>query len=206
MCVCVNVTVHVYAHVELCFCTSKSFLPLYIRLCTSIYTYTYVLLCENTCMHTLVRCRVRVHVVCVRKHHLHCSGEALSREQLTPAKRLGHHAMLGGGDPKRVKTAVEQSGVGLELVGDPAQIVGGLPPVSAGDLSASLMVEERKVLSLGDDDTLTYHQNKLKQAQNDLLQSQTEKKQDKLLVNGACDHGDAGVPAGQNLSSMWNYL
>jgi len=60
----------------------------------------------------------------------------------------------------------------------------------------------RKDLSLDDTDTLTYHQNKLKQAQNDLLKSQTKKKQDKLLANVACDHGDDGVPAGQNLGSV----
>jgi len=64
----------------------------------------------------------------------------------------------------------------------------------------------RKDLSLDDADTLAYHQNKLKQAQIDLLKSQTKKKQDKLLVNVACDHGDAGVTSGQNLGSMWNYL
>jgi len=57
-------------------------------------------------------------------------------------------------------------------------------------------------MSLDDSDTLTYHQNKLKQAQNDLSKSQTRKKQDKLLVNVACDYGDTGVIAGQNLSSM----
>jgi len=61
-------------------------------------------------------------------------------------------------------------------------------------------------LSLDDADTLTYHQNKLKQVQNDLVKSQTKKKQDKLLVNAACDHGNAGVPARHNLGSMWNYL
>jgi len=55
----------------------------------------------------------------------------------------------------------------------------------------------RKDLSLDDADTLAYHQSKLKKAQNDLLKSQTKKKQDKLLVNIACDHGDDGVPAGQ---------
>jgi len=38
---------------------------------------------------------------------------------------------------------------------------------------------------------LAYHQNNLKQAQIDLLKSQTKKKQDKLLANVACDHGDA---------------
>jgi len=38
------------------------------------------------------------------------------------------------------------------------------------------------------------------------LKSQTKKKQDRLLVNVACDHGDDGVPAGQYLGSMWNYL
>jgi len=63
----------------------------------------------------------------------------------------------------------------------------------------------RKDLSLDDADTLAYHQNKLKQAQIDLLKSQTKKKQDKLLAN-VCDHGDAGVTPGQNLGSMWNYL
>jgi len=56
-------------------------------------------------------------------------------------------------------------------------------------------------LSLDDAATLTYHQNNLKQAQNDLFNSQTKKKEAKLLVNVACDHGDAGVPAGQNLGS-----
>jgi len=56
-------------------------------------------------------------------------------------------------------------------------------------------------LSLDDADTLIYHQNKIKQAQNDLLKSQTKERQDKLLVNVACDHGDAEVPAGQNLGS-----
>jgi len=61
-------------------------------------------------------------------------------------------------------------------------------------------------LSLDNTDTLTYHQNKLKQAQNDLLKSQTKKKQDKLLANVACDRGDDGVPAGPNLGSVWNYL
>jgi len=67
-------------------------------------------------------------------------------------------------------------------------------------------------MSLDDADTLTYYQNKLKQSQNDLIKSQTGKKQDKLLANVACDHGDIGVIAGhgviagQNLSSMWNYL
>jgi len=61
-------------------------------------------------------------------------------------------------------------------------------------------------LSLDDADTLTYHQNKLKQAQKDLLKSQTTKKQDKLLANVACDYEDDGVTAGQNLSFMWNYL
>jgi len=61
-------------------------------------------------------------------------------------------------------------------------------------------------LCLDDADTLTCYQNKLKQAQNDLLKSQTKKKQDKLLAKVACDHGDDGVPAGQNLGSMWNYL
>jgi len=60
----------------------------------------------------------------------------------------------------------------------------------------------RKDLSLDDADTLPYHQNKLKQAQNYLLKSY----QDKLLVNIACDHGDDGVLAGQNLGCMWNYL
>jgi len=59
---------------------------------------------------------------------------------------------------------------------------------------------------LDDANTLTYHQNKLKQAQNDLLKSQTKKEQDKMLANVACDHGDDGVTAGQNLGSMWNYL
>ena len=44
----------------------------------------------------------------------------------------------------------------------------------------------RKDLSLDDADTLAYHQNKLKQAQIDLLNSQTKKKQDKLLANVAC--------------------
>jgi len=46
------------------------------------------------------------------------------------------------------------------------------------------------------------------QAQNDLLKSQTNKTQDKLLANVACDYGDDrdGVTAGQNLGSMWNYL
>ena len=66
----------------------------------------------------------------------------------------------------------------------------------------------RKDLSLDDADTLAYHQNKLKQAQNDLLKLQKKKKQDKLLVlvNVACDHGDARP--GQILGStmMWNYL
>jgi len=61
-------------------------------------------------------------------------------------------------------------------------------------------------LSLDDADTLAYHQKKLKQAQIDLLRSQTKEKQDKLLVNVACDHGDAGVTPGQNLVFMWNYL
>jgi len=56
-------------------------------------------------------------------------------------------------------------------------------------------------LSLDDADTLAYHQNKLKIAQNDLLKSQTKKKQEKLLVNVACVHGDNRVPAGQNLCS-----
>jgi len=58
-------------------------------------------------------------------------------------------------------------------------------------------------LSLDDACTLTYYQNKLKQAQNDLLKSlaQTKKKQDKLLANVACDHGNDGVPARQNLGS-----
>jgi len=53
--------------------------------------------------------------------------------------------------------------------------------------------------------TLTYHQNKLKHAQNDLFKSQTKKTQDKLLVNVVCDHGEDGVPTGQNLVFMWNY-
>jgi len=57
-------------------------------------------------------------------------------------------------------------------------------------------------LSLNDADTLAYHQNKLKQAQDDLLKSQTKKKQDKSLVIVARVHGDNGVPAGQNLGSM----
>jgi len=61
-------------------------------------------------------------------------------------------------------------------------------------------------LSLDDAKPLTYHQNKLKQAQNDLLKSQTKQKQNKLLANIACDHEDDEVPAGQNLGSMWNYL
>ena len=47
---------------------------------------------------------------------------------------------------------------------------------------------------------------KLKKEQNDLLKSQTKKRQDKLLINVACDHGDARVPPGQYLGSMWNYL
>jgi len=57
-------------------------------------------------------------------------------------------------------------------------------------------------LSLDDADTLIYHQNNLKQAQNGLLKSQTEKEQDKLLANVACDHGNDGAPTGQNLGSM----
>jgi len=61
-------------------------------------------------------------------------------------------------------------------------------------------------LSLDDADTLTYDQNQFKQAQNDLLKSQTRKKQDKLLANVACDHGDDRVTVGQNLGPMWNYL
>jgi len=61
-------------------------------------------------------------------------------------------------------------------------------------------------LSLDDADTLAYHQNKLKQAQKDLLKSQTKQIQDKLPVNVACDHGDVGVTPGQNLGSVWNYL
>ena len=64
----------------------------------------------------------------------------------------------------------------------------------------------RKDLCLDDADTLTSYQNKLKQAPNDLVKSQTKKKQDKLVANVPCDHGDDGVPAGQNLGSMWNYL
>ena len=64
----------------------------------------------------------------------------------------------------------------------------------------------RKDLSLDDADTLAYHQNKLKQAQIDLLNSQTKKMQDKLLANVVCDHGDAGNTSGQNPGSMWNYL
>ena len=64
----------------------------------------------------------------------------------------------------------------------------------------------RKDLSLDDADTLAYHQNKLKQAQIDLLNSQTKKKQDKLHANVQCDYGDVGNTSGQNLSSMWNYL
>ena len=39
-----------------------------------------------------------------------------------------------------------------------------------------------------------------------LRTNQTKKKQDKLLAKVACDHGDDGVPAGQNLACMWNYL
>jgi len=73
-------------------------------------------------------------------------------------------------------------------------------------LNRNVLATLRKDLSLADADTLTYHQHKLKQAQNDLVKSQTKKKQDKLLVNVACDHGDAGVPEGQNLGSIWNYL
>jgi len=61
-------------------------------------------------------------------------------------------------------------------------------------------------LSLDDADTLTYHQNKLKQAQNDFLKSQTTKKQDKLLANVACDYEDDGVTATQNRGFVWNYL
>jgi len=61
-------------------------------------------------------------------------------------------------------------------------------------------------LNLNDADTLTYHQNQLKQAQNELLKSQTKRKEEKLLANVACDHGDDGVSAGQNLGSMLNYL
>ena len=38
-------------------------------------------------------------------------------------------------------------------------------------------------MNLDDADMLAYHQNKLKQAQIDLLKSQTKKKQDILLVN-----------------------
>ena len=60
----------------------------------------------------------------------------------------------------------------------------------------------RKDLSLDNADTPTYHQNKLKQAQNELPQSQTKKKQDKLLADVACDHGDDGVPAGKS----WPYV
>ena len=33
-----------------------------------------------------------------------------------------------------------------------------------------------------------------------------KKKQDKLLANVSCDHGDAGNTSGQTLGSMWNYL
>jgi len=61
-------------------------------------------------------------------------------------------------------------------------------------------------LNLDDADTLTYHQNQLKQAQNELLKSQTKKKQDKSLANVICSHRDDGVSAGQNLGTMWNYL
>jgi len=61
-------------------------------------------------------------------------------------------------------------------------------------------------LSFDNADTLTYHQNKRKQAQNDLLKLQTKKKVDKLLPNVACDHGDDGVIVGQSLGSTWNYL
>jgi len=43
--------------------------------------------------------------------------------------------------------------------------------------------------------------NKLKQAQNELLKSNKKKKQDELLANVACDHGEDGVPAGYNLGS-----
>jgi len=58
-------------------------------------------------------------------------------------------------------------------------------------------------LSLDDADTLTYNQNKLsKQAQNEVLKSQTKKMQDKLLANVPCDHGDDGVPAGKS----WPYV
>jgi len=61
-------------------------------------------------------------------------------------------------------------------------------------------------LSFNDADTLTYHQNKRKQAQNNLLKLQTKKKEDKLLSNVACDHGDARVIVGQSLGSTWNNL
>jgi len=64
----------------------------------------------------------------------------------------------------------------------------------------------RKDMSLIDADTLTYHQNKLKQAQNDLIKSQTKKKQGKLLANVACGYGGTGLIAGQNLRPVWNYL
>jgi len=59
----------------------------------------------------------------------------------------------------------------------------------------------QKDLILDDADTLIYHQNKLKQAQNDLYKSQMKKKQDKMLANVARDHRDDRVTAGQNLGS-----
>jgi len=49
---------------------------------------------------------------------------------------------------------------------------------------------------------LTYNQNKLKQAPNDLDKSQLKKKKGKPLANVVCDYGDDGLTAEKNFSFM----
>jgi len=62
----------------------------------------------------------------------------------------------------------------------------------------------RTELSHDDADALTYQQNKLKQAQHDLIESQTKQKKDKLLANVISDNADDDASAGQNIGSMLN--
>jgi len=64
----------------------------------------------------------------------------------------------------------------------------------------------RTELSHDDADALTYQQNKLKQAQHNLIESQTKQKKDKLLANVISDNADDDASAGQNIGSMWNNL
>jgi len=70
-----------------------------------------------------------------------------------------------------------------------------------------------KDLSLDDADTLAYHQNKIKKAQNDLFKSDlrfsflfNEEKQDKLLVNVAAFMEMTEYLQDKMLAFMWYYL